>query len=163
MRIKPIYLILGVLLILSAVLAYDALFSYMNPYLTVSQVVEDNSKYREKEVQVLGTIVNGSVGWGEDGSLLFNITDGHYDIKVVYTGTRPQNFNEGQKVVIIGKLYQGYIDASEMLIQCPSKYEEGQGEEAQYSIFNNPIFLIAILLGSAALIYYLMFVILKKE
>jgi cytochrome c-type biogenesis protein CcmE len=158
MRIRYTYIIVGALIVVSIILAYDAFTSYINPYLSVSEIVENNAAYINKEVQVLGTVVNGSSGW-EDGSFLFNLTDGQHAIKVRYEGSLPQNFKEGQQVVVIGKVVSDYhLNASEMLVKCPSKYEGGET-----SLLNNPVFLIAIIIGSAALIYYVVFTILKKS
>lgn len=122
MRKIKIVLILA-LIVISAFLAYDALTSYMNPYLTVSQVA-GSGKYVNKEVQILGTVANGSVKLGEDGSLLFNLTDGQATIAVIYSGVQPQGFKEGQKTVVIGKLTSSHhVNATQLLVKCPSKYE----------------------------------------
>lgn len=160
MKIKYTYIIVAVLIAVSIVLAYDAFTSYVNPYLSVSEIAENNAFYVNKEgLQVLGTVVNGSSDWAEDGSLLFNLTDGQHTIKVIYEGNPPSNFNEGQQVVVIGKLISpNNLNASEMLAKCPSKYE---GEET--SLLSDPVFLIAIIIGCAALVYYVVFVILKKS
>jgi cytochrome c-type biogenesis protein CcmE len=143
MKIKYTYIIIGALIAVSIILAYDAFTSYMNRYYTVSEIVENNTAYINEKIRVLGTIVNGSRGWTEDGFLLFNLTDGRNTIKVIYKGSSPQNFKEGQQVVVIGKLVSpNRLDASEMLVKCPSKYEGGET-----SLLSNPIFLIAIIIG----------------
>ncbi len=159
MKIKYTYIIVGALIVVSIILAYDAFTSYINPYLSVSEIAENNATYINKEVQVLGTIVNGSSGWAEDSSFLFNLTDGQYEIKVTFEGSPPPNFNEGQEVVVIGELVSHYhLNATEMLVKCPSKYEGGET-----SLLTNPVFLIAMIIGTAALIYYVVFIILKKS
>lgn len=158
MKIKYTYIIVGVLIVVSIVLAYDAFTSYIDPYLSISEIAENNPTYVNKKVQVLGTVVNGSSRWAEDGSFLFNLTDDNNVIEVTYEGSRPPNFNEGQQVVVIGELVSQYhLNASEMLVKCPSKYEGGET-----SMLNNPVFLLAIIIGSAALIYYVVFIILRK-
>ncbi len=158
MKIRYTYIIVGALVVVSIVLAYDALTSYISPYLSVSDVAEYDAAYINKDVQVLGVVVNGSSDWAEDGSFLFNITDGQYGIKVTYIGTSPQNFKEGQQVVVIGQLISpNHLIASEMLVKCPSKYE---GEEQ--SLLGNPVFFVAMLIGSAALVYYIGSIVLKK-
>lgn len=120
----------------------------MNPYLAVSAVVENSATYYNKErIQVIGTVANGSVTH-ENTFIVFNLIDEESVIKVNYTGTPPQGFQPGGQVVVIGKLISpdtmvGY----DMLVKCPSKYEEG-GE----SLLTDPIFLAAILLGSGAIV-----------
>jgi cytochrome c-type biogenesis protein CcmE len=159
MRAKYTYIIVGALVVVSIILAYDASTSYISPYLSVSEIAKNSATYIHKEVQVLGTVVNGSSGWGENDSFLFNLTDGQYTIEVTYNGNLPSGFNEGQQVVVIGNLVSPYnLSASEMLVKCPSKYEGGET-----SLLTDPVFLIAIVLGSAALIYYVALIFLKKS
>jgi cytochrome c-type biogenesis protein CcmE len=147
MKITLAHVVISVLLILSIALAYDAFTSYINPYLDVSQIVKNIDVYLNREVQVMGTIVNGSSLW-RDGSWSFNITDGQTVINVVYKGALPQGFKEGEQVVVIGKpISRGTIESYKMLIKCPSKYEGGSG-----SLFANPVFLIAVVIGLGAIL-----------
>ena len=44
-------------------------------------------------------------------------------MKVVYDGTIPNNFESAQSVVVTGKYQNGYFHAKEILTKCPSKYE----------------------------------------
>lgn len=107
---------------------------------------------------MLGTVANGSVTY-KNTSIVFNLTDEETVIKVNYTGSPPQNFQEGTQVVVIGELIsQNTLQAPRMLIKCPSKYEGGET-----SLFTDPIFLTAILLGSAAIIYTIVSIARKKE
>lgn len=124
MKIKPVHIIVLALVVISAILAYDAFTSYINPYLTVSQVAGEDT-YVNNEVQILATVANGSVQWGDDGSLLFDITDGQATITVTYSGSQPQGFKAGQKVVAIGELTSPHhMNATQLLVKCPSKYEQ---------------------------------------
>ncbi len=121
MKIKAVHIIVFVLVALSAFFAYDAFTSYINPYLTVSQVA-GNDKYIGKEVQILDTVA--TVNLREDGSLLLDLTDGKATITVTYSGIQPQGLKEGQKIVAIGKLTSPYhMNATQLLVKCPSKYE----------------------------------------
>ena len=57
----------------------------------------------------------------------FYITDSHgTELKVVYKGTIPNNFESATSVVVTGKYNKenGYFQASDILTKCPSKYEE---------------------------------------
>jgi cytochrome c-type biogenesis protein CcmE len=159
MKIKYTYLIVGALIVVSIILAYDAFTSYINPYLSVSDIAENNAEYvNMEEIKVLGTAVNGSSGWAEDGSFLFNLTDGQSTIKVT-SKSRPEIFVEGEQVLVEGKLVSPYhLNASEIFFTCKSEYEGGET-----SLLSNPVFLIAIIIGSAALVYYVVFMILKKS
>jgi cytochrome c-type biogenesis protein CcmE len=45
-------------------------------------------------------------------------------MKVVYEGTIPNNFESAQSIVVTGKYSDGYFHAKEILTKCPSKYQE---------------------------------------
>jgi len=45
-------------------------------------------------------------------------------MKVVYQGTIPNNFESAVSVVVTGKYQNGYFHAKDILTKCPSKYEE---------------------------------------
>lgn len=42
--------------------------------------------------------------------------------KVVYNGTKPQDFERSEKLVLIGKMKEDTFYASKILMKCPSKY-----------------------------------------
>ena len=48
------------------------------------------------------------------------------EMKVVYNGTIPNNFESAISVVVTGKYVEGYFHARDILTKCPSKYEEQQ-------------------------------------
>ncbi len=45
------------------------------------------------------------------------------EMKVIYKGTMPNNFENATKVVVTGKYKDGCFHASDVLTKCPSKYE----------------------------------------
>jgi cytochrome c-type biogenesis protein CcmE len=46
------------------------------------------------------------------------------EMKVIYEGTIPNNFESATSVVVTGKYQNGYFHAKDILTKCPSKYEE---------------------------------------
>ena len=44
--------------------------------------------------------------------------------KVVYAGTKPQDFERSEKLVLIGKMDNNTFYASKILMKCPSKYND---------------------------------------
>ncbi len=46
------------------------------------------------------------------------------EMKVVYNGPIPNNFESSTSVVVTGKFYNGTFHAKDILTKCPSKYEE---------------------------------------
>lgn len=159
MKTKYKYIIIAVFIVVSIALAYDAFSSYVNPYLSVTDVAQNNVTYANRDVQVLGKVVNGSSGWAQDGSFHFDLTDLQSTIKVTYGVSPPANFQEGQEVVAKGTIVSpSHLDASEILVKCPSKYESGET-----SLLADPVFIVAIVLGSGALVYYVASVLLRKS
>ena len=45
------------------------------------------------------------------------------EIKVIYNGAVPNNFESSTSVVVTGKYKEGNFYASDILTKCPSKYE----------------------------------------
>lgn len=50
------------------------------------------------------------------------------DCKVVFYGTKPQDFEKSEQIVLIGKMVDGEFQASKILMKCPSKYNKDQVE-----------------------------------
>jgi cytochrome c-type biogenesis protein CcmE len=78
-------------------------------------------------VQILGIVVNGTLSRSNDGVTSFDISDGKQALPVLYRGTSVQNLNEGKEVAVQGTLSSNIIEASQILVKCPSKYEESSG------------------------------------
>jgi len=149
MKIKGKYLVAGILLLFSALLAYDSLSNYVNPYLSVTQVVKNLDHYNGRNLQVMGVVELGSFDRGNDGTIRFALNDGTEAINVKYTGALPQNFDEGKDVVIVGSLSgDATVDATQILVKCPSKYE-GETPPQQ----NNHVFLTALAFSLVAVAY----------
>lgn len=55
----------------------------------------------------------------------FNMKDDKGEIrKVIYSGTKPQDFERSEKLVLIGKMNDDTFYASKILMKCPSKYND---------------------------------------
>ncbi|MFQ5712010.1 MAG: cytochrome c maturation protein CcmE [Candidatus Geothermarchaeales archaeon] len=148
MRIKPIHLILSSLVVFGVLLSYDALTSYVNPYLTVSQVAQNPGEYHNQEVQIIGFVANGSVQIS-GSNLSFLLADEASDIRVTYGRGVPQNFQEGIQVVVMGSLTgANHVTATNILTKCPSKYESAEGGQSL-----NPVLVAGIAIGVAAIAY----------
>ncbi len=135
--------------------------TYVDPYHTVSQIVDNPETYinRQNQVQVMGTVVNGSIEQ-IDGSLSFSLTDGNSTINVVYKGDPVPSFADGQQSVAVGRLVSPQtLQASQLLVKCPSKYDS----QEQTSLFSTPLFPIALLVGSVAIGFSVVSVTLSKR
>ncbi len=157
MRIKYTHIALAIIILFSAFLVYDASTYYVSPYLEVSEVC-GNEKYLGKPVQVIGVVSEDPIHVGKGGELTFKITDGEEEVTVMYEGPPPQNLKSNIKVVVVGKLTEpSVLKASEVLVKCPSKYEGGSA-----SALNDPVFLLAILIGVSSLVYFIVAIKTKK-
>ncbi|MEJ5960698.1 cytochrome c maturation protein CcmE [Pedobacter immunditicola] len=55
----------------------------------------------------------------------FYMKDAKGDVgKVVYNGTKPQDFERSEKLVLIGEMKNDTFYASKILMKCPSKYND---------------------------------------
>ena len=53
------------------------------------------------------------------------------EMKVIYDGTIPNNFESSTSVVVTGKYKDGSFHANDILTKCPSKYEEQFDESSK--------------------------------
>jgi cytochrome c-type biogenesis protein CcmE len=61
----------------------------------------------------------------ENKTFTFYLQDSHgVQMKVIYDGTMPNNFESAVSVVVTGYYEDGYFHARDILTKCPSKYEE---------------------------------------
>lgn len=51
--------------------------------------------------------------------------------RVVYPKTKPNNFEQADKLVVIGEMENGVFYANEMLMKCPSKYNNNDASQFQ--------------------------------
>jgi len=51
--------------------------------------------------------------------------------KVVYSSTKPQDFEKSEQIVVIGKCNGDTFYASQILMKCPSKYNDGSQQMTQ--------------------------------
>ena len=49
-------------------------------------------------------------------------------IDIVFTGTKPQDFERSEQIVLTGKMVGEEFHASKILMKCPSKYNKDQVE-----------------------------------
>lgn len=158
MNVRPIFVIATGLLVLSILISYNALTFYIQPYLTISQVLDNSKEYQGREIQIIGVIANESVQI-VGSSLRFLLADDESAIQVNYEGPIPQNFQEGIQAVAIGRLTSpSQFEAKSILTKCPSKYESGEQSSSL-----GPLFILTIVVGAATAGYFLYSTVLQKE
>lgn len=97
---------------------------------------QSNIEYQDDFAKVMTTekTVKATGSWVKEKSyhidnktktFSFFMTDEHGNqMKVIYEGTIPNNFESATSVVVTGKYQNGYFHAKDILTKCPSKYEE---------------------------------------
>ncbi len=81
----------------------------------------------EKSVKATGSWVKEkSYSIDKDNKLfIFYMTDNlGKEMKVVFKGTIPNNFESATSMVVTGKYINNHFAATDILTKCPSKYEE---------------------------------------
>lgn len=97
-------------------------------YLTVAQVKALEPE-QSRDSRVAGAIVPDSVSWNTRELLLnFVIEDETGQLPIVYHGPQPDMLVDAVEAVAIGKYDAAahVFEAEELLMKCPSKYEEKQ-------------------------------------
>ncbi len=116
---KKLSILVGVVVIVFGIALAMSFKSELCPYVTVSYVV---SKGEVRNVQVNGTIVPNSTKILPNNTLMFNLSDGKTEMRVIYHGIL-SHYQEGIPAVVVGSYYNGIFHAREVLLKCPSKYK----------------------------------------
>lgn len=119
-----VLLIAGILVVTVGFLSWGMLALFVDPYLSVDTVVENPELYLGKTLQVKGKLQPGSISINPGNVTLVLEGDNHTLLVIVETDL--PTLTDGQDMVAIGVLEDGEqltIRASEILAQCPSKYE----------------------------------------
>ena len=97
---------------------------------------QSNIEYVDDFNKVMSTekIVKATGSWvkeknyqidNQNKTFFFMMTDVNGNqMKVIYEGTIPNNFESATSVVVTGKYQNGYFHTKDILTKCPSKYEE---------------------------------------
>lgn len=124
-RLKPLHMIGIGMIALAVGLGWFGLRDAFRPYTTsISEAQGSN-----RSVQLKGFL--GSKGsYDTTNNFVFDLQDETGKMmKVVYQKPRPANFEQAISLVVIGRYdsqQQAFL-ADEMLVQCPSKYQEQAG------------------------------------
>jgi cytochrome c-type biogenesis protein CcmE len=102
--------------------AFAMLNLFVDPYLSVDEVVQNPDLYVGRRIQVKGAYQAGSLTTTTDNVTLIMEGD-NFTITVLLLAESP-NLIDGQEIVAIGELQSEYlIYATDILTSCPSKYE----------------------------------------
>ena len=103
---------------LAATALRDAMVFFYSP----AQVAEAPPAPGER-VRVGGLVVEGSVERPSDGGAHFSVTDGAAEVRIIYAGSLPDLFREGQGIVAQGAFDEaGLFQASTVLAKHDESY-----------------------------------------
>ena len=124
--------LIGILVIAIAIAAIISTFSDSSYYASFAESKETN-----KEIHVVGKLQ-------KEKEMIYNpIQDANYfsfyvkdqqgeECKVIYAGTKPQDFEKSEQIVLIGKMKADEFHASKILMKCPSKYNNDKVETKEF-------------------------------
>ena len=100
-------------------------------YLTVGELTRQQAEMIGERVRVNGNVVVGTEEWNaQEITLRFEIADENGDqLPIVFYGPRPDNFQRAASAIVEGQLLaDGSFQADNLLLKCPSRYEEDPEE-----------------------------------
>lgn len=120
----------AVVVLIIAYLIFSSMQGAVAPYLTVKEVKA--AAPSDRLVRVSGTVVGDTIDWDAHNVLLrFELADDTGRLPVVYKGVRPDMLRDGATATAEGKMGpDGTFQAAQILLKCPSKYEEKATEQA---------------------------------
>lgn len=123
---KRIHIIL-VVLIGIAIAAIVSTYGDASTYETFSVA----SEHEGKEYHIVGTLNREKEKYYDpkkDANYFsfYLLDEKGEERKVIYHAPEPQDFESSEKIVIIGKMQGNEFIASQILLKCPSKYNENE-------------------------------------
>ena len=127
-RIRGLKFIVGSVVILGA-LAFFVLSSFGSNvvyYVTLPELEAQRAQFVGQTIRVNGPLDQSSIQMDQKTlTLNFNLKDRNVVLPVVYHGVVPDTLTTGESVVAEGRLNtQGVFEADNLLVKCPSKYEQ---------------------------------------
>lgn len=119
MKIK--YIVGILIIVVFIVFAALNLSKSLTPYVSFSEAKKSGAT-----VQVKGQRVEGSENFDVTNKIFkFKMVDDQgEEFEVVYHGVKPANLEQAEEVVVIGRYHENLFEADQLLVKCPSKYQE---------------------------------------
>ena len=124
--------VLGILVIAAAIFIVIITAGDASSYVTFKEAKEMAIDGNNKKIHVVGQLTKNETGEitgikpGEDKlSFSFQMIDSNNEIhQVYYNEPMPPDFQKSEQVVVIGAFKNEFFVADEILLKCPSKYQE---------------------------------------
>ena len=118
MKLK--YIIGAIVIIAFALYSIGSFQGSITPYVSISEAIESG-----ESVQVKGERVGDAQFDVEENIFKFTLKDEDgKQIDVIYDGAKPGNFDQAIEVVCQGEYKDGKFHAKNILVKCPSKYQD---------------------------------------
>ena len=117
---KKVKTIIGIIIIVAVIVAIIPTFLSNK----IEYVNFNDARQKKKTVEVKGTWLKDKEAKFEGNKFSFYMRDdNNTEMKIVYDGAKPNNFEVAEAVVVKGKVKDGVFMANDILTKCPSKYE----------------------------------------
>ena len=127
-------------------------------FLTVGELLNQESKFVDRNIRISGVVLGETINYDQSSyTLSFTIADFPADyqvieemgglekvlhdsavnpnntrIKIIYVGSKPDLLRNEAQAIITGRLgSDGFFYADEILLRCPTRYEEAVPEQVQ--------------------------------
>ncbi len=132
------FIIGGVIIVLAIIyLGYGAIKNTGAYYIPLDELNQNPQAYVGKNIRISGAIIQDSEDWDPTNLMLkFRMTDQTgKTILVAFHGSRPSNFDEATEAIVEGHIQpDGSFKADNLLLKCPSRYEEAPDANQYQSI-----------------------------
>lgn len=123
-----------IILIIIIAVAIGAILTTLNntsTYATFTEAIKEPNE----EFHIVGKFVKDKEAVYDpqkDANMFtFYITDNqNIEKKVILHKSKPQDFERSEQIVLIGKMQGEEFHASDILMKCPSKYNDGKAQVA---------------------------------
>jgi cytochrome c-type biogenesis protein CcmE len=128
--------IIAILVVAGAIGVIVSTAGNASQYVTFKDAYEMAADGNDTKVHVVGKLKKNSAG--DIAGMLYNpAMDPNYFVftiidnngeerEVVYYNPKPQDFEKSEQVVVIGSVKEKTFVADEILLKCPSKYQENE-------------------------------------
>lgn len=119
---KKHYVVAGIVIIAFVVLGASSFKNVMTNYVENFAEVPKSTR---SIIQVPGDVIKDKTTYRrDDGTLVFYMKDPRgKEMRFTYKGVKPANFDQANRVVAIGRYKDGAFKADQLLVKCPSKYQ----------------------------------------
>lgn len=120
----------AIVILVIGYLIWSSLTDSTAQYLTTSEAKAQAAS--DRMVRVSGAVIGDSITWDAHTlTLRFELSDETGKIPVYYKGLRPDMLRDEATAIVEGKMgSDGVFQASQIILKCPSKYEEKATEQA---------------------------------